>query len=148
MTLGIAMLASALTSGTTTVAAVAPVVEMVVPADTVSAPVETETLTTEEQVREYFGDIPILAEVAFCESRFRQFNGNGAVLRGVQNPADVGVMQINETYHAATAVRLGLNLHTLEGNMAYGRYLYETEGTRPWKYSSKCWGDEREVAIR
>jgi len=107
----------------------------------------TENLTTKEEVEEYFSDLPILAEVAFCESRNRQFGKNGKVLRGIENSQDVGVMQINEKYHLKTANKLGLNLHTLEGNMAYGRYLYEKEGTRPWNYSSKCWGKSREVAV-
>lgn len=107
-----------------------------------------KVLTTEEIVRDYFKDMPILAEVARCESEFRQFNSDGSVLRGDYNKADVGVMQINEKYHLGTAQKLGLNLHTLEGNMAYARYLYEKEGTKPWNYSSACWGKTREVALR
>lgn len=108
----------------------------------------TETLTTKEIVDEYFADIPIMADVAYCESRYRQFNPDGSVLRGDYNPADVGVMQINEKYHLETATKLGLNIHTLPGNMAYARYLYEKQGTRPWNYSSGCWGKTREVALK
>lgn len=108
---------------------------------------ENKILTTEAQVKAYFADTPILAEVAFCESRFRQFDENGNVLRGIENSQDVGVMQINEKYHLDTAQKLGLNLHTLEGNMAYAKYLYETQGTKPWNYSSGCWGKHREVAL-
>jgi hypothetical protein len=104
-------------------------------------------LTTEAQVKAYFEETPILAEIAFCESRFRQFDENGNVLRGVQNSQDVGVMQINEKYHLETAQKLGINLYTLEGNMAYGKYLYDTQGTKPWNYSSHCWGKHREVAL-
>jgi len=104
-------------------------------------------LTTEAQVKAYFEETPILAEIAFCESRLRQFDENGNVLRGVQNSQDVGVMQINEKYHLETAQKLGLNLYTLEGNMAYGKYLYDTQGTKPWNYSSHCWGKHREVAL-
>lgn len=106
-----------------------------------------ETKTTKEKVEEYFADIPVLIDVAYCESRFSQFNSDGSVKRGMVNPADVGVMQINEKYHLETAQKLGLNIHTLEGNMAYGRYLYEREGTTPWKYSSGCWNQTREVAL-
>ncbi len=105
-------------------------------------------LTTEAQVKAYFADTPILAEIAFCESRFRQYDANGQVLRGIENAQDVGVMQINEKYHLDTAQKLGLNIHTLEGNMAYGKYLYSTQGTKPWNYSSGCWGKHREVALR
>lgn len=106
-----------------------------------------ETLTTKDKVKEYFKEVPILAEVARCESEYRQFNSDGSVLRGDHNKQDVGVMQINEKYHLSTSQKLGLNIHTLEGNMAYAKYLYETQGTRPWEYSSKCWGKTREVAL-
>lgn len=102
---------------------------------------------TEERVREYFQDIPVLIDVAYCESRFVQLNPDGSVMRGRANPDDVGVMQINEEYHLATAQKLGMNLNTLEGNMAYGRYLYKTFGTDPWVHSAPCWNKVREVAV-
>jgi hypothetical protein len=103
--------------------------------------------STKESVEEYFQDIPVLVDVAFCESRFRQTNPDGSVLRGEANRDDVGVMQINEKYHLETSEKLGLDIHSLEGNMAYGRYLYEKFGTDPWEYSSKCWKKHREVAL-
>ncbi len=103
--------------------------------------------TTKEEVREYFSDIPVMIEVAFCESRWQQFNKDGQVLRGIENRSDVGVMQINEKYHAAKAVQLGYNLYSTEGNMAYARYLYETQGTKPWVHSKWCWNSVREVAL-
>jgi hypothetical protein len=56
-------------------------------------------------------------------------------------------MQINEKYHLEESVKLGMNIHTLEGNLEYAKHLYETEGTKPWKYSSACWNKNREVAI-
>ena len=118
------------------------------PAETPVVKAVATAATTEEQVRAYFSDMPILAEVARCESEYRQFDKNGQVLRGVVNSQDVGVMQINEKYHLSTAQKLGLNLYTLEGNMAYARYLYETQGTRPWNYSSACWSKHREVALK
>lgn len=89
-----------------------------------------------------------MADIAFCESRFRQFDKNGNPLRGFVNSADVGVMQINEKYHAETAAKLGINIYTLEGNMEYGKYLYETQGTKPWVHSKKCWNTVREIAIK
>lgn len=110
--------------------------------------VPRKTKTTREAVVEYYSDIPILIDVAYCESRFSQFNTDGSVTRGVVNPADVGVMQINEKYHLETSIKLGLDIHTLEGNLAYGKFLYETQGTRPWEYSSHCWNKTREVALR
>jgi hypothetical protein len=149
--MGLVMFVATVTVGDTIVPspvdAKEPVPETQVVATVSEEDVAVEHKTTKERVEEYFSDIPILAEVASCESHFRQFNKDGSVLRGVQNSQDVGVMQINEKYHLKTADKLGYNLYSLEGNMAYARYLYEKEGTRPWNYSSKCWGKSREIAL-
>ena len=98
-----------------------------------------ELLSTEEAVREYFKDIPVMIQVARCESTFRHTLKNGTVLRGEVDSADTGVMQINTRYHGKRAKELGLNLYNLEDNMAYARYLYEKKGTQPWKASAPCW---------
>lgn len=99
-----------------------------------------EPLTLEMYVRQYFKDDPVLAEISKCESTFKHFDKNGNVVRGIVNDDDVGVMQINEYYHKKTAEKLGYDLHTVEGNLAYAKYLYEREGSDPWSASSKCWG--------
>ena len=96
----------------------------------------------ERRVRIYFSDIPVMKEIAWCESRFRHYGSNGEVLRGEVEPTDIGVMQINEYFHGDTADRLGIDIHDFGGNLLYARYLYEKEGTRPWKSSQKCWGDQ------
>lgn len=101
--------------------------------------VANQPITLEMHVREYFSDTPELAEVAKCESRFRHFKSNGKVLRGIENPDDVGVMQINEYYHLETSKKLGYDIHSVDGNMAYAKYIFEKQGLRPWKASSKCW---------
>jgi hypothetical protein len=97
------------------------------------------TLTTEEHVKNFFADTPVMVEIARCESSFRHYDRDGSVLRGVVNKSDVGVMQINKYYHGAKAVELGLDLHSKEGNMMYAKYLYEKEGTNPWSASRSCW---------
>lgn len=96
-------------------------------------------LTLEEYVREYFKDAPILAEIAYCESRFRQWNDDGVVLRGRVNKDDIGIMQINRYYHEEDALKLGLDIYTLEGNLEFAKNLYEKYGSKPWVHSSKCW---------
>ena len=98
-----------------------------------------QPLTLEAYVREYFKDMPILAEIARCESEFRHLGASGQVLRGEVAVEDVGVMQINEFYHGDRAKAFGLDLHTLDGNLAYAKWLYTKEGTTPWYSSSKCW---------
>jgi hypothetical protein len=98
------------------------------------SPSNTETI-----VREYFSDIPVMIEIARCESTFRHTLSDGSVLRGQVDPADTGVMQINKRYHQATANAMNLNLDTIYDNMAYARHLYETQGLQPWRASSACW---------
>jgi hypothetical protein len=111
---------------------------------------ESKEVTTEAYVKNYFSDIPILAEIARCESEFRQTDKNGKVLRGIKDPRDVGVMQVNEYYHGKQAIELGYDIYTLQGNVAYARYLYEErgEGARPWMASSACWSRSKELAVR
>lgn len=100
------------------------------------------TTTVESTVRKFFAQTPILAEVAMCESTFKQFNADGSVLRGKANAADVGVMQINEKYHAKRALDLEIDIYSLEGNLEYGKLLYTEQGTKPWNASSPCWSKQ------
>lgn len=97
-------------------------------------------MSTEEYIREYFSDIPIMIQIARCESTFRQLDKNGEVHRGRINNADVGVMQINEYYHLDASKAKDYDIYTIEGNTAYARKLYEKQGTQPWVSSKPCWG--------
>ncbi|MCA9364144.1 hypothetical protein KC727_02905 [Candidatus Kaiserbacteria bacterium] len=103
-------------------------------------------LDTEDAVRAYFKDIPVMIQIARCESHFRHILSDGSVLRGKVDSADVGVMQINTRYHGQTASDLGLNLLNLYDNMSYARDLYERQGTKPWSASAPCW--ERTLAMK
>jgi GNAT superfamily N-acetyltransferase len=47
--------------------------------------------------------------------------------------------RINEEYHNDKPKELGLDIHTMEGNVAFAKYLYETQGTSPWNASKSCW---------
>lgn len=109
--------------------------------------VADQPITLESFVREYFADNPVLAEIAKCESRFRHFGKNG-VLRGDYDWNDLGVMQINERYHAERAEKNGFDIHTLEGNLGYARWLYEREGFQPWKSSRACWKGAETLAMK
>lgn len=101
--------------------------------------------STEDIVRDYFSDIPVMVQVARCESTFRHTLEDGSVLKGKVDSADTGVMQINKRYHESTALKLGLDLNNLYDNMAYARLLYEKQGTKPWSASAPCW--DRTVAM-
>ena len=110
----------------------------------------TDSKNVEKFINDYFADVPILAKIAKCESRYRHYNSVGNVLRGVENKSDRGVMQINIYYHGKTAEKLGLDVHNLDDNVAYARYLYEKEGAKPWMSSSACWAKfpGSEIALR
>lgn len=96
---------------------------------------------TEEIVRSYFADIPVMVEVSRCESAFRHELQDGSILQGRVDPADTGVMQINKRYHLSTATAMELDLDNLYDNLAYARHLYEKQGTQPWSASMPCWGN-------
>ncbi|MEI6058996.1 MAG: hypothetical protein WCP89_04470 [archaeon] len=101
--------------------------------------VTSDRKTIEKYLREHFADTPILVDIARCESTFVHYDKNGEIVRGRVNNADVGVMQINEKYHLEDAKKLGYDIHTIEGNVDYAKYLYEKYGADPWSASSKCW---------
>lgn len=109
----------------------------------IASTTEIRTLTDakliEEIVRKEYADKPILVEIARCESRFRQYDTNGTVIRGKVDPRDIGVMQINEYYNGDTAKKLGFDIYSIDGNLEFAAYLYAKRGTSPWQASAKCW---------
>ena len=98
--------------------------------------------TMDAYIREYFADEPVLAQIAWCESRMRHLDEDGEIFRGKVNANDIGVMQINTKYHEATATDMGIDIYSLKGNLEYAKYLYEKQGTKPWNSSKKCWGSK------
>lgn len=80
-----------------------------------------------------------LEEIARCESRNRQFDESGKVLRG-SNTHDVGKYQINIKYWGTEAKKLGFDLFTEEGNEAMALEIYRRHKTDPWIWSKPCWG--------
>ena len=105
----------------------------------------SDPASTEAIVRSYFHDIPIMIDVARCESTFRHYLEDGSVLQGRVDPRDTGVMQINKYYHESTAVGMDLDLENIYDNMEYARYLYEKQGVQPWSASAPCW--DRSLAV-
>lgn len=100
--------------------------------------------TIKEYVQTYFADEPIMVAIAECESHFRQYGKDGSVFRNVLNANgtyDIGIMQINSIW-VDKAAKLGLDLSTIQGNLAFGRYLYDAQGSTPWNSSKPCWGNQ------
>ena len=79
-----------------------------------------------------------MIRIANCESGFRQFDSFGNPLFGGTGGM-VGVFQEAAALHGDGAAALGFNINTLDGNLGYARYLYDTQGTAPWLGSVSCW---------
>jgi hypothetical protein len=91
----------------------------------------------------------LAVKVAFCESTLRQFDKEtGEPLRGVHNPQDVGLFQINERFHLEASQKLGYDIYSLEGNIDYAVYLMKKDGLRHWKFSQPCWSQEGETIAK
>src|SRR3569832_2633295 len=87
-----------------------------------------QSQTVEEYVRDYFADVPVLAEIASCESHFTPFDKNGKVVKNANSSA-VGVFQIMSSIHATFAdEKLGLDIYSLQGNAAYARNIFDRQG--------------------
>lgn len=92
----------------------------------------------EAKVRAYFASLPIMTEIARCESKFRQYNKLGDALDGGAGGM-IGIFQIHAKVHADFAKSMGMDIYTVDGNMAYAKYLNGKEGTNPWLSSIGCW---------
>lgn len=102
----------------------------------------THALSSEAVVKRQFAKEPVLISIAKCESGMRQFDEFGRVLKNPRSSA-TGVMQIMASVHRRSAMRLGYDIYTLEGNLGYAKKLYQREGTKPWNASRHCWGKRR-----
>jgi hypothetical protein len=92
----------------------------------------TPNSVVEGAVKFYFSDIPIMIDIAKCETNFRQYNDDGSAYYDASHTY-VGVFQIAEDIHSAKAASMGFDIKTIDGNLQYARYLYNTSGTNPWK---------------
>ena len=93
----------------------------------------------EDFVRLTYEDKPVLIEIAECESTFRHWDPETGEPLSNPNSSATGAMQLMASYHREPASNLGWDIDTLEGNLAYAEYLYDTEGVTPWDASRKCW---------
>src|SRR5258708_3163813 len=74
----------------------------------------------EGAVRFYFADVPAMADIARCETGFRQYNPDGSALHDASGTY-VGIFQISERIHTAKAKSLGFDISTIDGNLGYAR---------------------------
>ena len=119
-------------------------------ADTATTSVATidphDPVAVEAKVRSYFADAPNMAAIAKCESGFRQYGADGNVLYD-PSYSMVGVFQINIA-HLPESLDRGMDIMTLDGNLAYARYLYTANGIDPWMDSFGCWGSATKAQLQ
>lgn len=88
--------------------------------------------TVEEKILKAFPDVPIMVEVARCESQLDPLADRGNL------NVDVGLFQINQV-HNETLVELGLDRRDIDDNIAFARILFDQSGLAPWYMSKNCW---------
>ena len=92
----------------------------------------------QEEIRKELPEIFIY--VAKCESETRQYYaGTRDVVVGRVDNDDTGLFQVNTRYHLEASKRLGTDIYTPVGNIAYTKHLYATQGLSPWSASKPCW---------
>lgn len=101
--------------------------------------IENVALEAPSIERDAFSGYHTLKVICSCESGLTHFDKNGDVLKGTINRFDIGICQINELYHQEKVDELGLDIYTEEGNIAYAKHLYDTQGDAPWIWSKPCW---------
>ena len=75
----------------------------------------------------------------------RQFWPDGTILWGedpvtkVRIKRDEGILQINTWVWGKLAASMGDDLATEAGNLAFGKWLYDQQGSAPWDASKGCW---------
>ncbi|WP_395019787.1 hypothetical protein [Dongia sp.] len=106
---------------------------------TIDSALTSITYAATEEVTETKPFPAVLKEIARCESKGRQFEDDGSVVRGEIDPRDTGKYQINTFYWADTAKALGFDIYTEAGNEQMAAWLLEHEGTDPWNASAHCW---------
>lgn len=79
-----------------------------------------------------FSELPLeLMFVAMCESNANQ-KARGPF-------GEIGVMQILPSVWLKKSKELGFNIYDFNGNVAFGLYLWEQYGLKPWYASRHCW---------
>jgi hypothetical protein len=93
-------------------------------------------------LRDYFSDIPVMVEIARCESTFDNVQSN--LRYQGERERSFGFFQIHEPSWHSTALELGLDQYQTDAmqNVLLARHLYELDGLNPWRFSKDCWGPQ------
>lgn len=112
------------------------------PQETVQGLVLTNVdhMSPSERVVYEFGKDHELTLVALCESEFQHIDPRtGRPKRNPDNPAVVGMFQINTEAHRSLIREGGYDPYTLDGNIALAKKLFEMDkDLTDWKASESC----------
>ncbi len=94
----------------------------------------------ESFLRSYFHDIPIMVEIARCESEFENVQSNNTLSYGREK--SFGFFQIHAPNWHDIAVRLGLPDYQTDAmqNVLMARHILDVQGFRAWQSTKHCWG--------
>ncbi|MEK7179905.1 MAG: transglycosylase SLT domain-containing protein [Patescibacteria group bacterium] len=87
---------------------------------------ESEEQIIELMIEKEFSDVPIMKEIAECESGL----DNSAIGKAKER----GLFQVHPIWFS-TMKKLGIDLNTVRGNIKGARHILETQGLSAWT----CW---------
>lgn len=90
-----------------------------------------------EAIRFWYGNIPSLdawdmIDTIKLESEFIHFNRNGSVLRGNENPNDIGLHQINTVESVDEIREAGCNVEDIDCQFEVALLIYRKYGLKRW----------------
>lgn len=106
-----------------------------------TAPYSTIDEAITSLAKKYKQDEKLARKIISCEGQaYKQIGNNKNIDKdGKVWSVDVGLWQINNYYHEANAIKMGLDIYDDYGNLEYGFILLSTQGVKPWKASQRCW---------
>lgn len=111
-------------------------------------PVKPKPVAPKVAVKKPLPTMPqVLLDIAWCESRDRQFEADGVTVLHGRMTADYGRWQINKV-HLPEAKALGIDIYTEAGNAQFALLLYNRNGTRDWNASRHCWSNIAEYKAK
>ena len=110
-----------------------------------ATPSEIKPESTQEMItriaKSYGQDPELVLAIIKCEGEQYRTLGNNTNYDKQDRAwsTDIGLFQINDYYHAKTAEKMGIDIHTDRGNIVYAMWLMQKNGTRDWSASKQCW---------
>jgi soluble lytic murein transglycosylase-like protein len=116
-------------------------VELVATNTSLQEPVkETVSDLITKYSNEYGVDESLVRKIIGCESSMyggainHNRNKDGSIWS-----TDFGLLQVNDYFHEATMIKLGLDIRNQNDSLKYGIMMLKSQGTSPWNASKKCW---------